>query len=145
VTGDFAAAQFETLSDDEKLRRPSFEQMPAGAALDGVAITHGEGLVTSLGYETDVRTAEEPEPVAHGTTALSPRTVDAALPAGAVARAADRGPERWAGPRRGVTVDEPQFVVISPYTLVTQAAPTTYTEAAAQLDGQNGVEGNGAR
>ncbi len=48
----FAPAQFFELSDDEKLARPSFEELPAGTVADSDAFTHGQAVESDLTYET---------------------------------------------------------------------------------------------
>ena len=48
----FAAAEFEALTDDEKLSRPSFERMDAGVTVGGGAVDHGPAMGTSVSYET---------------------------------------------------------------------------------------------
>ncbi len=48
----FAPAQFEELSDAEKLSRPSFERMEAGFTLARAAVDHGEPVGTRVEYET---------------------------------------------------------------------------------------------
>jgi hypothetical protein len=54
VTEAFAAAQFEDLSDDEKLSRPSFEQMDAGVGFAGDAVARGGVVGAKIEYETKV-------------------------------------------------------------------------------------------
>ena len=48
----FAPAQFEDLTDDQKLSRPSFERMDAGLTLKGRPAAHGPALESDLVYET---------------------------------------------------------------------------------------------
>lgn len=48
----FAAAEFEEMTDDEKLSRPSFERMNAGVTVGGGAVDHGPAMGTSVSYET---------------------------------------------------------------------------------------------
>ena len=48
----FAPAQFFEMSDDEKLARPSFEELPAGTVADSDAFTHGQAVPSDLRYET---------------------------------------------------------------------------------------------
>jgi hypothetical protein len=52
VTEFFAAAQFEDLSDTEKLSRPSFERMDAGMSVGHDALTAGTSVGAKLEYET---------------------------------------------------------------------------------------------
>jgi hypothetical protein len=51
-TDFFAAAEFEDMSDDEKLSRPSFERMDAGLIVSGGAVDHGPAIGTAVSYET---------------------------------------------------------------------------------------------
>jgi hypothetical protein len=48
----FAAAEFEEMSDDAKLSRPSFERMDAGLIVGGGAVDHGPAMGTAVSYET---------------------------------------------------------------------------------------------
>jgi Family of unknown function (DUF6603) len=48
----FAAAEFEEMSDDVKLSRPSFERMGAGLIVGGGAVDHGPAMGTAVSYET---------------------------------------------------------------------------------------------
>ena len=48
----FAPAQYEALSDADKLSRPSFEQMPAGVRVGGAPVDADAPLVAELRYET---------------------------------------------------------------------------------------------
>jgi hypothetical protein len=48
----FAPAQFEALSDPERLSRPGFEKMVAGATLVGDVVTTGSQLIAQVEYET---------------------------------------------------------------------------------------------
>ena len=48
----FAPAQYEALSDADKLSRPSFEQMSAGVRVGGAPVDADAPLVAELKYET---------------------------------------------------------------------------------------------
>jgi hypothetical protein len=52
VTDYFARAQFEQLTDAEKISIPSFEPMDAGVAVSSDAIREGAAISTELTYET---------------------------------------------------------------------------------------------
>ena len=52
VTDYFAAAQFDEMTDTEKLSRPSFERMDAGLQVGGGAVTAAASVGTALHYET---------------------------------------------------------------------------------------------
>jgi hypothetical protein len=54
ITDYFAAAQFEAMSDTDKLSRASFEHMDAGISLAGDAVTSGVAVGTELEYETKI-------------------------------------------------------------------------------------------
>ena len=54
ITDYFAAAQFEAMSDTDKLSRASFEHMDAGITLAGKAVTSGAAVGTELEYETKI-------------------------------------------------------------------------------------------
>ena len=127
LKGEFAAAQFMTMPDEEKLRRPSFEPMTAGATLAAAGPSRDGGLSVTLSYETDVRTADAPDAAPIAATRLSDTTASAVLNAGSVARAAAAGAaaEAWAGPVNGPAVIESGYVVASTRDL---AARTDVTE-----------------
>lgn len=50
----FAAAQFEQMTNDQKLSRPSFEKMDAGIVFAQDAISHGTGVLTEVEFETKI-------------------------------------------------------------------------------------------
>lgn len=54
VDDHFAPAQFEALSDAQKLGRPSFERMEAGIAIADGAVTLGAAMAAPVVYETVV-------------------------------------------------------------------------------------------
>jgi hypothetical protein len=86
VEEQFAPAQFEDLTDAEKLSLPSFALMDAGVALAGGAVAAGTGLGTDLVYET--RIVDRPwagQPAAAYPLPL--RNQQVMLAAGAAARA----------------------------------------------------------
>ena len=108
LKGEFAAAQFMTMPDEEKLRRPSFEPMTAGASLAAAGPSRDGGLSVTLSYETDVRTADAPDAAPIAPTRLSDTTASAVLNARfGRARRGRRGGRRgvgradhWPGGRR---------------------------------------------
>ncbi len=114
VTEGFAPAQFEPLSDEEKLSRRSFEPMDAGFTVGQDALTRGAALERTLEYET--RTIDSAFPGApprpHRPDLLA---VEAALLAGATADSPLRsvGPRRYQSPGAPplVTLDDELFVV----------------------------------
>ena len=60
VTGPFAAAQFEKMTDAEKLSRPSFEPMNAGVVIAADALAFGASRGRDYLYETIVVEATKP-------------------------------------------------------------------------------------
>ena len=52
VTDWFAPAQFEALSDADKLSRPGFERMTSGLSVGGAEVRAPNGLTKTLTYET---------------------------------------------------------------------------------------------
>ncbi|MEZ0387663.1 MAG: DUF6603 domain-containing protein [Verrucomicrobium sp.] len=52
LTDFFAAAQFEELTDTDRLSRPSFETMDAGLTMAGSMVTSGASVGAGLEYET---------------------------------------------------------------------------------------------
>jgi hypothetical protein len=123
----FAPAQFEELSDAEKLSLPSFARMDAGVALAGNAFDAGPALGTDLVYETkivDRPWAGAPAP----DYPLPLRNQLAMLAAGAAARAPFRaaGAQKFvtSGARDGaapVKLDDEPYVIAGVDDLVTRA------------------------
>jgi hypothetical protein len=115
---DFAPGQFHTLSDAEKLSRPSFEPMDAGVTLGAAAIDLGAAMGTEVVFETIVvdEPWEPPRPAPPYRLGLAHQL--ASLQLGAAARAGLRttGLERFA-PRPGrpprVDLEDDRFVVVS--------------------------------
>jgi hypothetical protein len=64
ITDNFAAAQFEDLTDAEKLSQPSFERMQAGVEVGADAVKAGPSIAAPLQYETDYKDAQ------HGANAV---------------------------------------------------------------------------
>ena len=54
VTEKFAPANFFEYTDEEKLTRPSFEDLAAGVTVGTPGVSRGEGVTTTLDYETEV-------------------------------------------------------------------------------------------
>jgi len=52
LTDFFAAAQFEELTETDRLSRPSFERMDAGLSIAGSSVTLGASVGAGLEYET---------------------------------------------------------------------------------------------
>jgi hypothetical protein len=118
----FAPAQFEALSDDEKLSRPGYERMVAGVTLATAQVSVGSQLNRNLEYETIVFPAPEPLPgfyqppfsqqvlaVATSATANAPLQQDSG-------RGGVFAPPRGAQPM--VVLEEETFVIASTADLV---------------------------
>ena len=88
ATEEFALAQFEDLSDAQKLSLPSFTALPAGVVIGGSGVDVGSGtrtraVATNIGYETTILDSISPRPGAPYTlgaaahAAMNARLVDA--------------------------------------------------------------------
>ncbi len=137
VTDLFSAGNFLDLTDDQKLSRPSFEQMPAGARLrpPGESAEHAAARQVELRYETfvadddslfrlrSVATLDDFFAFAAATT----------LAAGAAGRSQLRARTRYSTDPDPITLaDAGESVVRSKVTLGAAVAggPMTYTQAA---------------
>jgi hypothetical protein len=136
VTDFFAPAQFQTMTDAQKLSAPSFEPMTAGTTLGsaGLSLPQTAGAAgspatvvdTASTRQFDVLMLDSPDPgtatgstagpvTASPGTATLPSTVLAAqLPAAAAAvnGAAGRGPELYAAPGCGIAVEQPTYAIV---------------------------------
>ena len=112
----FAPAQFEAMSDDEKLTRPDFERMDAGLTVGREVVALGAGVSAPLAYETriidstfETRPAEDYHP-RHDLLVAS------VLGAGLLAPLRGGGPAKFAPPPAQpplVGVAPERFVVVS--------------------------------
>ncbi len=84
VTDAFASAQFEDLSEDDRLSRPSFEQMDAGVGLAADAVAAGAVVGMKIEYATKIVDS------AYVTRPSGPHRPPAGVVLGAAARAAAR-------------------------------------------------------
>jgi hypothetical protein len=68
IKEDFARAQYQNLSDAEKLSKPSFEKMPGGIhiSLSGVPIKNGKFVRKTVEYEITIIDKEPRRPVKRG-------------------------------------------------------------------------------
>jgi hypothetical protein len=131
----FAAAQFEELTDQEKLSRPSFELMQAGIEVASAAVRSGPSISSPLTYKTEYK---DPE---HGRRVRSTFTVPLWMQVGALQNATVSGGLMRAGTRAYASAtqlaqSEEQFVVVSTHDLSMQAsvtAPTTKGAASQAL------------
>lgn len=133
VVDEFAPAQFRELSDDEKLRAPSFEPMTAGASVGGGTVA-GAPVKKTLGFATIV--------VRNGSAAAGKRftpsadTIRQLAQAGAAAGAGTRttGRAKYHNRLLGIGVGAPAYVVATKTGLRQAAAGDgTYTGAAEAL------------
>ncbi len=109
VRGQFAPAQYFTMSDDEKLAAPSFEEMDAGIAIGSTGMSFDEVVPAPLTYEAIVIDTL-PQPATQGTRyVLAAGLLMAQTKSGAVARAAIRR----AGQARFRQADAPPAATLS--------------------------------
>jgi hypothetical protein len=115
----FAAAQFEQLSDAERLSRPGFERMDSGFELESDALALGASLGDTVGLETVI--VDDPG-YAPPPYELSAEAQGAALATSASSRGGlgAVGEERFAPPpgqRPPVSLAEERFVIVDSSTL----------------------------
>lgn len=129
VRDQFAAGQYADLTDDEKLTRPAFEELPSGATagmpryrLPGVAVT------ADLDYDEAVVNAEEPRPPARLDPALG-----AALARDGLAGHSAAAASALATPVLRVELVPERWVPCSLDSLSPRGAPASYLQAAADL------------
>jgi len=143
VTDLFSAGNFLDLTDDQKLSRPSFEPMPAGARLraDGEAAPFAASRQAELRYETFV-CDEDGVPGRHGAALADVLMASAAsltLAAGAAGRSELRARSRYASTPDPIVLAHPGEVrVVSKATVAAQSAEvSTYTHAAERVLAQD--------
>jgi hypothetical protein len=137
VTDLFSAGNFLDLTDDQKLSRPSFEPMPAGARIrsEGEAAPFAASREADLKYETFV-CDEEGVPGRHSAAmadVLVASAAMAALAAGAAGRSELRARTRYDSEPDPIAMAHPGEVrVVSKTTIaaVDPRAVSTYTQAA---------------
>jgi len=112
----FAPAQFEDLSNADKLSRPSFERMDSGIAVGGSLIAQGRGLAAVPSYDTIVIDAGGRR---EGTTYRPPAAVQATADRRSAAAASPLKGSRLTrfaplpGRQRLVALDAERFVIAS--------------------------------
>jgi hypothetical protein len=114
----FAAAQFEQMSDAEKLSRPSFEPMNGGVSIGGDAIAFGVTLGRDYGYTTVV--IDEPPPVNLYKMSAAVQMAGHLNGPGTKAPAATRGLGKYgppAGQPAAATLSRAQYVIADVSTL----------------------------
>lgn len=139
VTDLFSAGNFIDLTDDQKLSRPSFEPMPAGARIrpPGETAPFGASRQAELRYETFV-CDDDGAPGVHGAAladVLMMSSPLSALAAGAAGRSQLRGQTRYASTPDPIALAHPGEVrVVSKATVVAETAEvSTYTRAAERV------------
>jgi hypothetical protein len=125
--GQFASAQFQDLSDDEKLSRPSFESFQDGVAFGaGQTVTSAE-QVSTASYET-VFIPDE----GRRLDRLDLSLLVHALEVGAIARSGLHAAKLHDGPDQRVRLSDESYRVLSADTLTASAAaPDAFGSATA--------------
>lgn len=143
VTDAFSAGTFLDLSDDEKLARPGFEPMPAGARIrpPGETVDAGAARHAELRYETFVCDDESLRGV-RGSALLDTffaRSAATTLASGAAGRSELRASVRYVtAPDPIVLADAGEVLAVSKVTVTpVDAAVRTYTHAAEELRGDD--------
>jgi hypothetical protein len=117
TTGQFAIAQFQDLSDDDKLSRPSFEGFQDGIAFGASGVTLSREQVSTASYETvfipELQRSKGP---------LRGLLLAHAVSVGAVARSGLHAASLNDGPDQRVKVADAAYRVASADTLATSAA-----------------------
>jgi hypothetical protein len=134
----FAPAQFFEMSDDEKLARPSFEELPAGTVADSDAFTHGQAVPSDLTYETFLIDKGNDRVRRLPRYDLSQVVLEAVAVFGATGEAPARtgGPGKYRVPSLGIRVVEPAWSMAGVDDLEPPEGDTvtgTYTEVLTAL------------
>lgn len=139
VTDLFSAGNFIDLTDDQKLSRPSFEPMPAGARIRsaGEIAPFAAARQADLRYETFV-CDDDGVPGVHGAAladVLMMSSPLAALAAGAAGRTPLRARSRYASTPDPITLAHPGEVraVLKATVTAETAEVSTYTRAAERV------------
>jgi hypothetical protein len=132
----FAPAQFFEMSDDEKLARPSFEELPAGVAASDDAFTHGATIASELTYETILIDYREDRIIRLDSYTLSQDVFEAAAAFGSAGQAPGHttGAGKYRVPGMGIRVAEPIYGVVGVDDLVAAEGVTvtgSYSQALA--------------
>jgi hypothetical protein len=143
ITDYFAAGQFLTLSDADKLSRPSFEQFDTGVTIGSSAIISGADSPRTVQY--DERYIDVPNGFSRLTALYSmPASIHSALVgwgAGFTSPLKNSGMEKYRGLVVGpaITTEDSSYVIAAVTDLairadILTAAGTTYFQARAALD-----------
>ncbi|MFY9579844.1 MAG: DUF6603 domain-containing protein [Gaiellaceae bacterium] len=138
TTGKFAIAQFQDLSDDQKLSRPSFEPFQDGIAFGASGVVLSQEKTSTATYETVfIPELQRRTDTLHGLLMLH------ALEVGAIARSGLHTATLYDGPDQRVRVTDTTYRVASSETLATSTAAqgtfgsaTAAYAAAAAADGR---------
>ena len=132
----FAAAQFEDMSDADKLSRPSFESMQAGVEVASASVHLGPSIAAPLEYETEYVDAQ------HGPRLRTRFLLPLWMQTGRLQNSAysqkglnAAGTRAYAAPRK-LSQSEEQYVVVSTGDLSVRSdvtAPTTKGKASQVL------------
>jgi hypothetical protein len=137
TTGLFAASQFQDLSDDEKLSRPSFEPFQDGVAFGAAQAATSAEQVSTASYETVFIPDEQ-----RSTGPLHLGLLLHALEVGAIARSGLHRAEFLDGPDQRVRLFDETYRVVAADTLTaTGAAPGAFTSATAAYSAASAAGG----
>jgi hypothetical protein len=127
TTGQFAASQFQDLSDDERLSRPSFEPFQDGVAFGAAQTVVSAEQMSTASYET-IFIPDERRHVGKFDLSLLRHALDF----GAIARSGLHRATLHAGADQRVRVSDAAFRVVAADTLAASAtAPQAFGSAAA--------------
>jgi len=130
----FAPAQYFEMSDDEKLARPSFEELAAGTAADSEAFTHGAAVTSDMRYETILIDRGQDTVERFGLYDLSPAVLEAVATFGAAGQTSGQtgGAAKYRVSGLGIRVSAPEWSVTGVDDLEPPGGTTfrgTYSEA----------------
>jgi len=144
VRDDFAAANYLSLTDSEKLSRESYEKWKCGVTIGSDDISFGTVVDKDFTFETTVYVSEnEVDPLQN----ISPKHMKAMISSGACALSKTRhtGKKKFQGKKMGMKLDDAKYVIVktSDMTIekiedidqkdIDQNNPLTYTEAVQAL------------
>lgn len=126
VTDHFAPGEYLTLTNEQRLARPAFEEMPAGVRFTPGGASHGTPVTTPIVHETVVvdtagRRHRRRQAMARQALAEAAQVAEAARAAG--------GPARFDAPGDPVHVTGPRYAVVSAATLEQTDEPDLPAEA----------------
>jgi len=135
--GKFAIAQFQDLSDDQKLSRPSFEPFQDGIAFGAADVVLSKETMSTATYETVfIPELQRRTDTLHGLLMLH------ALDVGAIARSGLHTAALYDGPDQRVRLADTNYRVASSETLATSAtAQGTFSSATAAFAAAAAADG----